>query len=88
MHLYTVTVLQSLHYKKLYINIFLVKNLKIAQALTQTVMIMMIVEKEDGVDLEVAIENVLMIIQDPEDDQEVGHHDADKSIGNANTVLG
>ena len=51
-------------------------------------MIMMIVEKEDGVDLEVAIENVLMIIQDPEDDQEVGHHDADKSIGNANTVLG
>ena len=44
-------------------------------------MIMMIVEKEDGVDLEAAIENVLMIIQDLEDDQEVGHHDVDKSIG-------
>ena len=42
-------------------------------------MIMTIAEREDGVDLEVVIENVQMIIQDREDDPEVDHHDVDKS---------
>ena len=41
-------------------------------------MIIMTAEKEDGVDLEVVIENVLMIIHDPEDDPEVDHHVVDK----------
>lgn len=41
-------------------------------------MIMMIAERENGADQEVVIENVQMIIQDQEDDPEVGHHDVDK----------
>merc|ERR1719394_526393 len=56
-----------------------VKNLKIGQVLIRKVMIMTIAEREDGVDLEVVIENVQMIIQDREDDPEVDHHDVDKS---------
>lgn len=46
-------------------------------------MIMTIAEREDGVDLEVVIENVQMIIQDRDDDPEVDHHDVDKCTNHA-----
>ena len=49
-------------------------------------MIMMIEEREDEVDLEVVIENVQTIIQDREDDQEVDHHDVDKSAKHATSL--